>query len=257
MALIVETGTGVAGANSLASPGACAEYHADRGNLTEASVQFVVDAVFAPPNGLTLPSTGASIPVNSIIRIDGAGEQSNRGYAYATAVTGDDLVVYWLDGMVSETSSVVVTVWGQDGGWWSTRSRLESSLINATEYVSARTWLGTPVSEVQGTPFPREGLFVAANGQFYRRGYEIPVDEVPLAVSHAVCHVALEDLSEQVNEVVSPDSQVLMSKVGPITTRFARKDTGVKLRKFPHVERMLWGLYVRRGRVRSLIAGGA
>jgi hypothetical protein len=249
VSILVEDGTGVVGANSLVHPSFAASYHADRGDLTDIGTFSVAGATFTPPYEVVVPLTGDDVPVNSIILIEGATDLGNVGFGYVTGKTATDtLTVRWFDEMAAEVSDIVLTVWAQNG-WWSTRLRLESTLINATELVSSRTWLGTPVNEVQGTPFPRQNLYVSSTGQFYSRGYLIPDDEVPVAVLNAVCHVALEDVTEKVAEVVRPKQQLLSKKIGPIEKSFSNPRG---LRMYPVVERMLWGLYVQRSGFRPL-----
>jgi hypothetical protein len=241
--LVVETGAGVEGANALAHPAFAAEYHADRGNLVEAGVYPVSAAVFAAAaSTVSVPSNGANVPSGSVVLFEGATEPGNSGYCIVTAVASDLLTVAWMDDLADETADVTMTVFEQEG-WWDSRRRLEASLVNATEYIAVRSWYGTPVSDVQGTPFPRQQMMVRRTGQYYAAGHLIPEDEVPLAVKHAVCHLSLEDLAEALSEVRRPSQQLKSKRIGPISKSF---DNPRGTRRFPTVDRMLLGLVAPR-----------
>lgn len=253
MSIVVEDGTGVTGANALASPSFAAEYHADRGNLTVIGEYEVSSAVFDPSAGtVSVPSNGANVPVGSIVQFEGATEDGNNACGYVTAVSTDLLTVRWLDDMASETVDVTLTVFDQSG-WWATRRELEASLVNATEMLGSRPWYGSPVSDVQGTSFPRRDMVVRAHNQYYARGYAIPSDEVPLAVKHATCHLALEDLNNPLAEVIDPGRQYKRKKVGPIDKTYAAP---TRRRRFPLVDRMIRGLHPGRSMFVPLGAGG-
>lgn len=240
MALVVEDGSGVSGANSLVSPSFAAEYHADRGGLTESLSTTVLSAVFSSSSStVTVPATGSSVPAGSIVQLSGASEAANNSFAYVDSVSGDVLTVSWVDGMVDETVASLSLFVFEKNGWWSSRRRLEASLVNATEWLSHKSWRGTAVKQEQGVPFPRKGLVVASNGQFYSRGYRVPDDEVPLAVRFATCHLALEDVSSTVASVERVNSVLKSKKIDEIEREFEV----VRLtREYPVVDRMIVGL---------------
>lgn len=246
--LVVEDGSGVAGANSLCSPGYAAGYHAARGNLTVGQVASSSTISF-DAQGLVL-GTGlfGQFQAGAIVQVEGSTD--NDGFGWVDAATANQLSTSWRPRVVEPAGdAVTVTLYGRSGWWASTRQRLEAALVAATDYLSsAYDWVGNPVSDSQGTPWPRENVFVGAGSRFYRQGAEIASNEVPPAVSMAVALLSLEELRRTLLEVVDPERQLRSKAIeGAVDKTF---DNPRGRRRFPAVDALLMGLAVpayRRG----------
>lgn len=244
MPLIVEDGSGVAGANALATPQFVAEYLADRGDdLVVERTLSTSAATFAAGSVSFTGITAATVPAGSIVRVEGAGEEENVGYAYVDSVNDGThtATLSWLTGATEAPgASVVLTVYALEG-WTGTRQRLEGSIMNASEYLStAYAWLGVPVTDGQGMPFPRSYLYAGSGSPYYVVGFEFPDDAVPTAVKAAIARLAVQDLSEPLLDPVDPKTQLKSKTIGPISKVYDNPQGRVR---YTAIDRMLRGLY--------------
>lgn len=104
--------------------------------------------------------------------------------------------------------------------WTGSDSVKQAALIKATDYIEqvyAGRWLGT-IERTGGLSWPRYGAGL----------YED--DAIPEPLKKAVCELALEALSGDLNPAISPDPAVKREKVDVIETEYFEPKRGYKIR---------------------------
>lgn len=256
VALIVEDGTGVAGANSFLGLQAAAQFFSERGALIPAGEASSAAATFAPGGSLAYDAGAfAAIPVSSILEISGAAESENIGFGYLTANDGATLALDWLTTTTEAPGATVRITWFEQSGWWhAAQARLVSALINgAAEMRTRYRWPGRPKNNAQPMPWPRtdvsvligdDGADAPANAALLialglggqpAGLYSIPDDVVPAGVGPCQAWLALADLDAPLQAPVDPQ-QFLVSK--SIGTSGIQKTFGglIRRRRFPHAD---------------------
>jgi len=103
--------------------------------------------------------------------------------------------------------------------WTGDNAVKEAALINATDYIEQEytmNWMGETASENQSLSWPRFGLKNAYN------------DEIPLRLKQAVCKLALEALTEDLNPPL--DRDIKREKVDVIEVEYMDKAKSGKQR---------------------------
>ncbi|MDB5490356.1 MAG: hypothetical protein JWO78_205 [Micavibrio sp.] len=94
--------------------------------------------------------------------------------------------------------------------WAGTDAVKQSALIKATDYITQNydgRWTGEVVSDTQSLAWPRKCTVVASN-------------VVPALVKHAVCLLALEALTADLNPVLERGGAIKREKVDVIETEY-------------------------------------
>lgn len=243
--LVVEDGTGVAGANTFADVQAAAAFHAERGGLLPTLELRGTDIAFAAGGKITSATEGrfAGIERSSIVRVRGAGQAANNGFGHLFAAAGVELVADWLPTVDEDAgASVRLTVYERSGWWHASAERLESSLVNGSKHMGKRYPLGGyPVADLQPLCFPRTQLVCGEGSPYYVVGYVFADDELPVGVPECACWLSLADLEEPLDTVIDA-REALQSK--SVTASGISKVFGgpVRRRRFENADNEVAGL---------------
>lgn len=231
--LIAEDGTGVVGANALATPSAVALQLHTLGLISGTSAT-VADVTIASG---TLSGTGLGdvLVAGRVVRVEAS---SSTAYVYVDAVDGDEATISWDDDLLTETSDVDLVVFAATG-WAGTRDALEASIIQATVYLSNLAWYGGRVDAAQALPWPR--LIFAEPG--YPYSYEIGTDEVPIGVLRATAELALAHVTFPLSSSIDPSRALKRKKVGPIEKEWSTSLGAATPRTHPQALRHVRGLH--------------
>lgn len=115
--------------------------------------------------------------------------------------------------------------------WVGTDSVKESSLIRATDYIEqtyGHKWRGEPVMPHQSLSWPRENV------------PNVSSDEIPVKLKQAVCVLALEALTTDLNPALARGGLVKREKVDVIEVEYM--DGAGGLTKRPAIDGLLRGL---------------
>lgn len=246
MRFIVEDGTGVDGANSLAGVQEAAGFHAETGGLVPVLTFSGTDIAFAPGGIITGPAgkfTG--IEAQSIIEVRGAGLAANAGFGHLRTASATELAADWLDTATEAAGEeVTITVFEKSGWWHQSSVRILQSLVNATKFACRRYfWPGLPALDRQALPWPRVDVVIGAGNPYLVDGYELPAEEIPLGIVRAVCVLSLADLEEPLLATVDPRESLKEKEIG---VKGIKKVFGgpVRKRRFPAADAEVAGIAV-------------
>jgi hypothetical protein len=223
--VIVEDGTGIPGANALATPAQVAEHLAGRATLVAGAVLASSAIAFSVGGAITAPSSLTGLVASRIIRISGAGVTGNNGWAYIKTVSAPVLGVVtialaWLETATEAAGAVVGIEVYNAAGWWAvTPQALEGSIVAATESLLQLVWIGTIKYTYQTVPWPRIYAYTCKEG---RRplGELIPETEIPAEVIEAVARLAVDHLVAPIDATVTTqpvaEGQLRSKQIGPI-----------------------------------------
>lgn len=246
MRLIVEDGTGVAGANSLAGIQEAALFHSERGGLIPVLGVSGADIAFQPGGIITGPAGKFDgIEVQSIIEVSGAALAANSGFGHLRSVAGDQLAADWLETATELAGEdITITVYEKSGWWHPSSVRMEQSLVNATAFANRRyDWPGLPALDVQPLPWPRTDVIAGVGSPYLVAGYILPDGEIPLGVQRAIYWLSLADLEEPLLATVDPREALKSKKIG---VQGIEKVYGglVRKRRFPAADAEVAGIAV-------------
>lgn len=234
MALTVEDGTVVDGADSYVTVAYSDTYHQQRGNTSWFSSAGVLSdnvtvSVAAPVGGSTLTlatdATGAFL-----FRV---GDQLTIGADTYTVTAATSAVGASTTGTVTVTPPVQTALAGGEAvAIFETMK--EVALRYATRFLDDRyEWLGsqtTSSTDVDRLSWPRGNVYTM-------EGHYVSSDSVPYQVEQAVSEIALEHLNLALNEVRERGGYVLAHGVGPLFQQFSKGAPGG--RTYPYVDSLV------------------
>ncbi len=241
MALTVEDGTVVAGADSYLSVADANEYHQSRGNTAWLDLAGVIDGTVQVDGGHAAGVTGVLITADasssfSLLAGDQISFDGGTTYYVVTAATGavgnsGSATVSISPSLRSAVAGAAFVTLGE--------TVQEAALRYATRWLDERyIWRGsrsTHVGNVERLDWPRSRVWTDDERK-------IPADIVPVALKQATAEVALEHANEALNEVRVRGGFVLAHGVGALFQQFSRGAPGG--RTYPYVDQLLRDLIV-------------